>query len=307
MQEIEAQFFQQYQHIDAKNVPMVFILGSPRTGSTLIYQLMIDFFDVFYFTNLANNHFAEHPILAIPLETSLQQPTQNRYESEYGKTKGLLGASEASHIFKHWFGGEHPAETHSRTVLPDKMSHFMATIASIYGLRNNPVLVKNAWNCFRIQFLAETFPNAHFIWIRRDIGLSALSDLESRYRQGDPSTVWNSATTANYREIQQHPYWEQVVEQQYEYNRVIGQDLKAYAKDRFLTMWYEELCEHTADTLIKLSNFMGNPKLNIKQQNKPIPNLTESNKKSDLSDDYGRIQQYIKEQSTRLVSYQYER
>ncbi len=307
MQEIEAQFFQQYQHIDAKNVPIVFILGSPRTGSTLIYQLMIDFFDFFYFTNLANNHFAEHPLLAIPLENSLQQPNLNRYESEYGKTKGLLGASEASYIFKNWFGGEHPTETYSRTILSEKMPHFMATIASIYGLSESPILVKNAWHCFRIQFLAETFPNAHFIWIRRDIGLSALSDLESRYRQGDPSTVWNSATTANYLEIQQRPYWEQVVEQQYEYNRIIGRDLSTYAQDRFLTMWYEDLCDTTANIMETLSNYLANSIEKLIGYNKPIPDLKASHKKADLSDDYKRIQQYIEDQMTRLASYQYER
>jgi hypothetical protein len=286
-------------------VPILFILGSPRTGSTLIYQVVINFFRTFYFSNFIAEHFADHPAVGAALDETLNPHKPVSYESALGKTNGLWEPSEASLIFRSWFGGEHPSQTESCAVLAGREQHLLASMESISGLAGRMIVTKNAWNCFRIKALATLFPRAHFLWIRRDIGLSALSDLKSRYLKGSP-TIWNSATTANYQEIQKRPYWEQVVEQQYEYNCSIEADLKLYSRSQCIEMWYEELCMDLEPQLGRLQRYFAMQNESVQFIDNRLPALSRSSGKSESDEDYARIRQYIVQHEERFRDHVYE-
>jgi len=224
----------------------IFILGAPRTGSTFLYQVMINYFGLSYLTNFTNKYFTKHPYIGTYL--SLPFMGKVNYSSDYGKTNGLFGPSEASYIFRNWFGGEHPSETKSCNILPGKEKSLIRTF------KNKTIVTKNAWNCFRIWELVNLLPDIRFIWIKRNIMDSALSDLNSRYNRGSPD-IWNSATPANYKEIQKRPYWEQVVEQQHEYNRIIERDLKLYSK-RYMVIQYENFYGNFNKIVNEISYFI---------------------------------------------------
>jgi hypothetical protein len=175
---------------------------------------------------------------------------------------------------------------------------------SIHALTGKVIVTKNAWNCFRIKALAELFPNSHFLWIRRDIALSAVSDLEARYRRGGPMN-WNSATTANYLEIQRRPYWEQVVEQQYEYNHSIGLELGTFAPGKYIEVWYEDLCADVRVQLDRLSVFFSSCGLPMTYRDIDVLQFQPSSKASELKDDYAKIVQYIQKQANRMDKHIY--
>jgi len=231
MKEIEDFLFECFSQGEPE---LIFILGSPRTGSTLLYQALINALQPFYFANMVNDYFSEHPVVGAAM---ISLPKEVPYKSAYGKTKDPLGPSEASLTIRNWFGGQHPSQTKSCEVIPEKKGHLLATMRAIYAM-HGPILIKNAWNCFRVKNLSKLFPNSKFVWVRRDIAQSANSDLKARIHRGSPY-IWNSATTSNYKEIQKLPYWEQVVEQQYEYNKAIAKDMQEVESTK---IWYEDLC-----------------------------------------------------------------
>ena len=240
--------------ISIGSLPCVFILGAPRTGSTLFYQFLINHFEFYYPTNLLNESFAEVPVIGAFFEQKLGTAAEVGYKSKFGKTEGPMGPSEGSKFFQRWYGGEHPSETHSSSLLPGLSEKIQRTFAALYGLTGAPLLFKNAWNCFRIESIASLFPLASFIWIRRDIRQAARSDLEARGKHGGYD-VWNSATPKNYQEIKQRPYWEQVVEQQYEYGRRISSDFEMLSQKRIMTIWYEDICLNPINELSRLERF----------------------------------------------------
>ncbi|KAA3646368.1 MAG: sulfotransferase [Chloroflexi bacterium] len=302
----EATFFERFSgQVNTVDMPLLFILGSPRTGSTLIYQILVNSIRAFFFSNFVENHFANHPVIGVALEQTLNPHEPVSYESAFGKTKGLWEPSEASKIFRNWFGGEHPSQLNSCDVISSKETHLIATMQCIYALTGNVIITKNAWNCFRIKAIKDLFPRAHFLWIRRDLGFSALSDLQARYFRGNPE-IWNSATTANYREIQTLPYWEQVVEQQYEYNQSIATDLKKFAGNQFLEIWYEDLCDNTDSQMEYLQNYLTSYDLVTSIVNRNLPTFNRSFGTSNSSnEDLSKIQGYIREQEERFLDYMY--
>ncbi|MCJ7533159.1 MAG: sulfotransferase [Anaerolineales bacterium] len=297
----EELLFKKYEAIDTHHVPLVFILASLRTGSTPFYQLLINAFDFFYFTNFIHTNFTEYPAVGAALNPVLDPGLPVSYESEYGKTKGDFDPSEGSLIFRHWFGGEHPSETHSARVLPGRQEHLIATFKTIYGLTGKTVLTKNAWNVFRIQAWSSLFPQAVFIWLHRDIRLAAFSDLKARYLRGS-AHVWNSATPANYLEIQRLPYWEQVVEQQYAYNRVIERDLTRFCKGRYLEMWYEDVFSKTDASLTQLQTFFKSACFDVRMKSTAQIRLQPSRGEIP-NEDFKKIVGYVGENHERFASF----
>jgi len=293
--------------VDLADVPIVFILGSPRTGSTLLYQLFINFFPVVYFSNATNDLFSDHPSIGLMLHQQLTSESAVSYESAYGKTKEYFEPSESSLIHTHWFGGEQPAQINSKDFLPEKAEHFELTMRSIWGMFNKPILIKNAWNCFRIDALAKRLKHAHFIWIRRDIVQSAVSDLRSRKFHGS-ATIWNSATTANYKEIQLLKPWQQVIEQQYEYNNTIGADLKRFAPDRYLEIWYEDICDDVESQVSMLDHFLTQRSIVDKRRLSAFPVLSDVSHNTNDDEDSAMIKAYVQEHfSSRLHTFCYQK
>lgn len=289
--------------VDTSEIPIVSILASPRTGSTLVYQLLGACFDFWSFSNLVNDAFAERPIVGAALEMRLRElldaPALS-LSSAYGKTDGIFGVSEASAVMRTWFGGEHPSETRSARVLPGAETHLLRTMAGLSAMTGRAVLLKNAWNCFRVGEWARLFPAIRFVHVRRDLVASALSDLEARYRRGGPE-IWSSATTANHEKIRERPYWEQVAEVQYEYQRRLEADLSEQTPERSIEIWYEDICERTEATLARIERFFtsgAGAALDrrgpmIRRRSREAPPLRTSPGASVSEEDRRRVQEYV--------------
>jgi hypothetical protein len=280
--------------------PAVFILGSPRTGSTPFYQMVVKHFRLPYPCNLCNDAFAEQPIVSGPLLAQVLDRIDIAVTSAYGKTRGAFQPSEGSLLMRHWFGGEHPAQTRSNKLLPGKREHFQKTIAAVHRLFTAPVVIKNAWNCFRIADIARQLPRAYFLWIRRDIGKSALSDLAARYTvQGDPN-CWNSATPARVEELRRLPYVAQVVENQYEFSRAIRAGLETSAAGRWADVWYEDLLADPDKVLRRLGDQMR--AVLPSWESRPVSLGKKDRAQRDLrTGDEERLQHYIAEHRERFA------
>lgn len=239
------------------NKRAIFILGAPRTGSTIFYQAIAAYFSLPFLSNLTNTYFPKSPIVGLSIQAAYCNSDGLVFESRYGKVPGDFQPSEASMVMAHWFGGGHPSQTVSKQILPEREDQFLDTLAAAECLFGKPLVIKNAWNCFRVDYLAKTLPDAAFLWIKRDLVASSKSDLRARYVvQGDPC-VWNSATPANVDVLRLRPYWEQVVENQYEFSRAISSAGKKLPKERFLEVWYEDFQRDSAAELARIGNLCG--------------------------------------------------
>lgn len=289
------------RHAGLDKAQVLFILASPRTGSTLLYQLLANRYDFFYFSNFINDLLSNTPVLGAILDARLNPRTPLPFQNSFGKTAGLFGPSEASYVLQTWFGGGHPSEIVSSTPLENQGDVMVGSLTAIQAATGRGILIKNAWNCFRVAALAETLPGARFLWLRRDIRCSAFSDLDARYRRGDPQTVWNSATPSNYKQIQQQPYWKQVVEQQYAYAQSLTKQLGNLEPSRHILVWYEDLCLRTAAQLERVDSFLAREVPLAPRRSDGFPELRISTTR-ELNDDRCKILTHVEENKPRLSS-----
>ncbi|MBT3604114.1 MAG: sulfotransferase [Candidatus Latescibacteria bacterium] len=307
LETLENTLFAEFASSPPNDTPVIFLLGASRTGSTFLYQALIHRFSLSYFSNLANDTFFNHPIIALALQNQLRKTIDVSFKNQYGKTEGVLQPSEASYVHKNWFGGEHPAQLHSKQILPDKKDHIINTVSAAYHLTQQPCIIKNAWNCFRIESLAELFPQAFFIWIRRDLTRCAISDLATRYNMRTSPTIWNSATPWNYEALQKKPYWEQVVENQYEFNVAISESLAQSAQNRSLEVWYEDLYTKPNEELQKVETHLNGFYTFPIEQNQDVQLQIYESQTHLETPDGESIQAYIKSQHDRLSPFFYQK
>ncbi len=280
----------------------IFILGAPRTGSTILYQALAAAFELPYIANLTNDGFAETPIVGLSIQAAWPAYDRLTATSAYGKTQGPLQPSEGSAVMRHWFGGGHPSETVSAAPRPGAQIHMQQTVRAAFALFGRPLLLKNAWNCFRIAALAELLPNAAFIWIRRDIAASAESDLAARYVHHGSGEGWNSATPRNVDELLKRPYWEQVVENQFEFSRAISEAFARLAPGRTAEVWYEDLCLDPSGTLARLACM---PVLSGRHPQRLLDIRPADDHAGPPASDVGKIRDHLRSQHDRLSGLRY--
>src|SRR6056297_1412323 len=86
--------------------PPVFIMGPPRSGTTLLYQLLTQTCHFSYFSEFAASY-NTFPFLATYLKKKHFGKDNQSFKSDFGRPRGLFAPSEAGEIWNRWFPAEY--------------------------------------------------------------------------------------------------------------------------------------------------------------------------------------------------------
>lgn len=230
---------------DVLAFPPVFIVGAPRTGSTALYQLIADHFDVGYLTNL---HCWFHGMPSV-VERWIADGARDgvAYESSYGTTEGWLAPSECGAFWYRFFPRRPHYVEHLTASTSQDLRRVVGRLGDAFG---KPVLFKNMNAGLRIRPLTRALPEAVFVWIRRDTADAAYSILQARRALTGSVESWWSIEPPGIEAIRRLPYAAQAVEQVRGIDRAIADGLTEVPASRQMTVDYEALC---ADPLAVLA------------------------------------------------------
>src|SRR5690554_5979490 len=121
--------------------PPIFIVGPPRSGTTLVYQSLISALDLSFITNIMAL-FPRYMVSLAKLGTSYRN--NGFASSNYGYIPGMLAPNEAGPIMAKWFSsGDDCPEERVRCV-----------VASLAKNRGGCFVNKSGFNVFRIEKIA---------------------------------------------------------------------------------------------------------------------------------------------------------
>ena len=172
----------------ASQLPIILIVGTPRSGTTLVYQVLSRYLDVSYFSNLSLL-FPRSPISATHLFHQPWRSKRPEFHNYYGQTPGLSAPNDAFAIWNRWLGTDRyePARSlddETKRVLTAFFNAWLTTF-------EKPFLNKNNRNTDCLNLLAESLPTAYFINVQRDPVSNVQSLIAARERvQGDKKAAW---------------------------------------------------------------------------------------------------------------------
>ena len=240
----------------SNNQPLILIVGPPRSGTTLIYQVLAHCLEVSYASNLMGL-FPRSPLTATRLFGRFVSPRPVAdFRSYFGQSSRLSGPHDGFFIWNRWLGEDRYAPKGQLTASErEKMREFFARWATEIP---TPFLNKNNRNTNCIDLLAKELPSARFLIVRRNPAAIVRSLIRAREQvQGDRRAPWGLLSSAE--NDHQLGYVDDVCHQVTQIEKRLDEQLRAIATSKIIEVTYEDFCH--------------NPKALLDRMVERIPNL----------------------------------
>ena len=275
----------------------IFIIGPPRSGSTLLYQTLIQAFNIGYLSNLHCYLFGV-PALVEKLRPLDSRSLPNSFSSRHGNTPGLTGPSECAEFWYRFFPRS------PQYVAPDFgdanfREAFRTAVKAFIQKTAKPVLFKNLHCSQRLQPIHRALPEALFIVIKRNITDNAHSLLEMRKKIKGDYSAWWSVEPYSIDSLRPLPPEKQVVGQINSIYEVIERDKEAIGPEHFLELNYESFTQDVFQTIDTIANFFGKFNIDLELRKNTLP--VSFKRRSEVRIDpelYRKLEQTISNQST---------
>ncbi len=273
--------------------PIVFILGAPRSGTTLLYQSLVTAFDFSYFSNAHCRLFGAPWLVERALNPS-SRFQRSSFRSRFGTTSGWNAPSECGDFWYRFFP-RHPQYVGMEDADPKKMTELRASVHAFLNASGKPLLIKNLPCALRLEPLCKVFPEAVFLVVCRNETDTAHSILESREKLYGSYERWFSLEPPDIGRLKSKSVPEQVIGQIRAIGREIGKAEEQDGSHRFMRIRYEEFCAEPNKRLEEIQAFLSRHGLDLVQKTR----LPESfDRRTDITIDkelYDELVQYIKD------------
>ena len=174
----EKSFLDQYGNQPLKHQP-VFIIGAPRTGSTILYQALTNLYNVLYVDNLTCRLHRNFFFGFWLSQKLFGAKPHNNYQADHGSTKGLHSPSECGQFWYRWLPRDHHFIDYEE-ITPQMVKDIRREITAVSNYFDKPIVFKNLNAGQRIRLLTKCFPDAKFVFITRDPVHTSQAILQSK-------------------------------------------------------------------------------------------------------------------------------
>lgn len=219
--------------------PLVLVVGGSRSGTTLVYELLVATTAVSYTSNLTAL-FPRSPITATRRLGALARPPA--LVSYYGQTAGFGGTNDGFGIWDRWLGPDRYRPDPPDDAAIAAMRRFFAAWTAVFP---RPFVNKNNRNTLVVAELAAALSSARFVAVRRDRRAAVRSLVRARGQiQGDVRTAWGLAAQDAGPDDLDHV--DAVHRQVVEIDATLDAQLSRVAAERVTDVAYEDVCADPA-------------------------------------------------------------
>jgi hypothetical protein len=242
-------------------LPTLFIVGAPRSGTTLLLQWLAASGSFAYPSNLLSR-FYRAPYLGSRIQqllTSAELDYRNElvelrsidspsWRSDVGKTRGVLEPHEFSFFWRRFFPIAQAQKLTDEQLAASDPAGFAAGWGAIERAFGKPVAAKGILLQYDIRRLAEWLPRAVFVHTRRDAFANVRSLLGARERVFGTPEAWFSVQPPEYEWLRHEDPYTQTAGQVLFTNRSIEAELEALPAHRVCRVQYESFCADPGNT-----------------------------------------------------------
>ncbi|GAA3904750.1 hypothetical protein GCM10022228_13700 [Halomonas cibimaris] len=229
-------------HSDKKTEhPPVFIIGAPRTGSTILYQALTNAYQFAYIDNTAC---AWHRNLRFGLWLSRRKygdAPHDNFKAEHGNTSNFGGhaPSECGQFWYRWLPKDRHFIDHHE-VTPKMVAEIRREVLGASACLQRPLLFKNLNAGQRLRLIHQAFPDAKIIFVRRDPRFVIRSIRKARQKTGTRAGQWWSIMPPNVDDLLALPEGAMCAAQAYYLEEQIDKDLMSFPEENVQRVHYQD-------------------------------------------------------------------
>lgn len=235
--------------------PVLFIVGAPRSGTTLFLQWLADSGMFGYVSNF-NARFFSAPALGAKIQQMIRDPQYAfgkemaftnqiiAFSSDLGKTEGLFSPNEFWYFWRRFFPFDEISQLSPEQLAGVEIERFQKEVAALQDVFRKPLVLKAMIINWHIRYLAENMPSARFIFMKRRPFFNIRSLLQSRRKFFGNINTWYSFKPPEYVVLQEMDPFRQVAGQVHYTNQTVEDQLAGVDKDHYIKVQYEDFCQN---------------------------------------------------------------
>lgn len=236
-------------------IPIIFVVGLQRTGSTLVSQFIEQTFPFYPIGNL-NAIFKRSSLIVHKffLRFYKKTPYSHNYQNFYGISPGLFTVGDSYELWDRWFGSNHYL---APDLIPNnKSNHLKKYFSGLFKACNKPLLTKNNRNTLLISYFDKLFYNAFFIIVKRDPVAVIRSTIKASedFFGVNSKLLWGLYPHKYFDTNSYQNITEAATSQFIELEKKLNKQINALDKESFYTIDYDEFCENPAKIQYELIN-----------------------------------------------------
>jgi hypothetical protein len=227
-----------------------FILSVPRSGTTLLYQLMARSMGLGVITNLMA--LAPRYMLRLARFSNARAPGPDApiLPGSYGFLPGLHGLSEAGKVMDRWFD---PRASRDHR-------HFVREMIAALAVRTGrPLLIKSLSLVDRLDAVAATVPGARIVILRRDPQYVVQSLMRGQSDRRAGSDRWEGVRPPGYSDLGGMGAVRRTAWQVVALTALLHEGRRRFPEDQIAELTYEDLCREPHVQLSRLAGQLGLP------------------------------------------------
>lgn len=246
LQELNGQL--QGQHVESlvpdleERFASLHVVGVPRSGTTLLTQLIASELNVGYINNLAAAFWLA-PVYGIRLAKKLLPKNyESNFRSEFGRTDNILEPHEFGRFWNHLLGHDDLSEPDPNHEAQIDWQHVRTVLNNMAEASGGPMVFKSFLLSWYVPKFVEVMTKSLFIWVCRDPLENALSLLSTRRQYANSEDHWVGLRPQECKRTDGLSVHLQVASQVYYLEKSIESRLVSVSKDRWLKIRYEDVC-----------------------------------------------------------------
>ena len=243
--------------------PPLFLVGSPRSGTTFIMQLLNTTGQFAIPTNLLSR-FYYAPYLGSKIQQLLIDKKFDynnemsgldevgRFDSDLGKTAGMAAPSEFLYFWRRFLPNYDPQYLSPAEEDQIDGAGLASGLAAIEAVIQKPLAVKAFIIQYNLPRLYNIFANGLFVQVRRNPLYVMQSIYQARNAFYGTLDIWWSVKPPEFDELRQLDAYHQIAGQVYFTEQAITAGLTQIPERNRLIVEYEEVCKNPGDFYLEL-------------------------------------------------------